>query len=176
MHRMVAAGFSLCSRFKIVMSQIQAHMHRLEPELYKGTVYCTFTCCVQNRFPLFIEEEIFKLFESKLLGSLSKFYCNAQVYLFMPDHIHLLLNSESDLGDVRKAVIDFKQQTGYWLSKQRPTVKWQKDFFDHILRKEEDIEKQVKYILENPVRKGLVNDWKDYPYKGSTIYDFNEWR
>jgi REP element-mobilizing transposase RayT len=93
----------------------------------------------------------------------------------MPDHVHLLLDSEHDDGDVRKVMIDFKQQTGYWLSKNTPTIKWQKDFYDHVLRKNEDLEKQVGYILENPLRKGMVKDWKDYPYKGSTIYDLNEW-
>lgn len=41
--------------------------------------------------------------------------------------------------------------------------------------KDDDIEKQVYYILENPVRKGLVNNWKEYPFKGSTIYNFEKW-
>jgi len=48
-------------------------------------------------------------------------------------------------------------------------------FYDHILRKDEDIPKQINYILQNPVRKGLVKNWKDYPYKGSTLYNLNEW-
>jgi hypothetical protein len=43
------------------------------------------------------------------------------------------------------------------------------------LRKEEDIKKHVMYILNNPVRKGIVENWKNYPYKGSTKFDFNEW-
>ena len=149
--------------------------HRLTPDLYKGNICCAFTCCIKDRFPLFVDNEPFKLFEEKLLASLKKFHCDAHVYLFMPDHVHLLLDSEYDEGDVRKAIIDFKQQTGYWFSKNKPAIKWQKDFYDHVLRKEEDLEKHVYYILENPIRKGLVTDWKKYPYKGSTIYDFNEW-
>jgi hypothetical protein len=34
---------------------------------------------------------------------------------------------------------------------------------------------EIDYILTNPVRKGLVNNWKDYPLKGSTIHDFSKW-
>ena len=32
----------------------------------------------------------------------------------------------------------------------------------------------VRYILYNPVRKQLVENWKDYKYKGSQVYDLNE--
>lgn len=56
-----------------------------------------------------------------------------------------------------------------------PAIKWQKDFYDHILRKDEDVKKHVMYILNNPVRRGIVENWKDYPYKGSTKFNFYEW-
>ena len=46
-------------------------------------------------------------------------------------------------------------------------TKWQKDFYDHVIRKSEDIAVQVRYILDNPVRKGLVPTWEEYPFKGS---------
>ena len=29
-----------------------------------------------------------------------------------------------------------------------------------------------RYVLENPVRKGLTQDLREYPFKGSTLYDF----
>ena len=45
--------------------------------------------------------------------------------------------------------------------------RWQKDFYDHIIRTNEDIVAQVKYILDNPVRKGVVLSWERYPFKGS---------
>ena len=69
----------------------------------------------------------------------------------------------------------FKQKTGFRLSKNKKGVIWQKDYFDHILRKDEVLEKHVKYILGNPVRAGLTKDWKAYPFKGSTVYDFATW-
>ena len=48
-----------------------------------------------------------------------------------------------------------------------PDYFWQKDFYDHVIKKEESIAKQVRYILNNPVRKGLVDLWDKYPYSGS---------
>ncbi len=46
-------------------------------------------------------------------------------------------------------------------------IGWQKDFYDHLIRKSENLAVQVKYILDNPVRKGLVSSWQAYPFKGS---------
>jgi len=41
---------------------------------------------------------------------------------------------------------------------------WQKNFYDHIVRKEESILKIAEYILNNPVRKGMALRWESYPY------------
>lgn len=53
------------------------------------------------------------------------------------------------------------------MSANKVRIHWQKDFYDHIIRNHEDIAVQVKYILDNPVRKGLVSSWQEYPFKGS---------
>ena len=46
---------------------------------------------------------------------------------------------------------------------------WHISYYDHILRKEEAIESVGLYILENPVRKGLVSDFSEYPFSRSFI-------
>jgi hypothetical protein len=43
---------------------------------------------------------------------------------------------------------------------------WQKRWYDHILRRNQDVRKSGEYILNNPVRRGLVEDWHEYPYCG----------
>lgn len=53
------------------------------------------------------------------------------------------------------------------MSMNKSGMKWQKDFYDHIIRTKEDMVTQVKYILDNPVRKRLVSSWEEYPFKGS---------
>jgi hypothetical protein len=81
------------------------------------------------------------------------------------------MEGKSDRSDLWKMIVLFKQKTGFWLSQNAPEIQWQKDFYDHIHRKDEDLKKQIRYILENPFRKKLVSDWKIYPFKGSL--DFN---
>jgi len=68
----------------------------------------------------------------------------------------------------------FKQLSGYWLARNRPEVRWQRGFYDHVLRREEDILVHLRYIAENPVRRGLVDDWRDYGFTGSDVFDLRD--
>ena len=43
---------------------------------------------------------------------------------------------------------------------------WQASFYDHVLRKDEDIEAVAAYITANPVRKGMGSCPEEYPYRG----------
>jgi REP element-mobilizing transposase RayT len=155
--------------------KIKERKHRLQRDAYKGRVRCAFTVCVDNKRTLFISDHIFHSMEEMLLEAIIKANCDAHIYLFMPSHCHLLIEGKSEESDLWQSVVDFKRKSGYWLARNHPSEEWQKDFYDHILRKDEDLIKQVRYILGNPVRKGLVEDWKVYPFKGSTLYDFNQW-
>ena len=93
----------------------------------------------------------------------------------MPDHAHIILERKSIISDLRNLITAFKQRTG-WLLKEKTNnkYKWQKDFYDHIHRKDEDLIMQVKYIAENPVRKKMVFNWQEYKYIGSLNYNLKE--
>jgi putative transposase len=41
---------------------------------------------------------------------------------------------------------------------------WQPESFDHVLRSSENLDAKMIYVLENPVRLGLVDDWIKYPW------------
>lgn len=149
--------------------------HRLPVELYRGLKVVSITACVYNRISFFTTPERFTVCEGILLDALKQFECAAEVYLFMPDHAHLLLRGESQTADVLRAVKLLKQKSGFWLSRNHAFVLWQKDYYDHILRNDREIEKHIRYILYNPVREGLVENWQKYPFKGSTIHNLDEW-
>ncbi len=85
----------------------------------------------------------------------------------MLDHVHFILSGIKDDANLWGAVVRFKQKTGFYLKRRNGLFQWQKDFYDHIIRQNENLITQVRYILDNPVRKGLVNNWNDYPLKGS---------
>jgi len=91
----------------------------------------------------------------------------------MPDHMHVVLHGRSDAADAWQAMVDFKQKTGFWFARHRPLTAWQKDFYDHVIRADEDLGAQIRYVADNPVRRGLVKVWTEYPFTGSLGIDLN---
>jgi REP element-mobilizing transposase RayT len=47
---------------------------------------------------------------------------------------------------------------------QRQGSLWQAQYFEHAVRRDEDLNEIVLYMLNNPVRAGLVQDFHDYPF------------
>jgi len=41
---------------------------------------------------------------------------------------------------------------------------WQRESFDRIVRSDENLRRKREYIINNPVRAGLVSSWDDYPW------------
>ncbi|KAF0162255.1 MAG: hypothetical protein FD188_209 [Ignavibacteria bacterium] len=156
-------------------SNIVEKKHRLDSEVYKGGSFVSFTICIKERMELFSNQNTVRAFEKILLEELEKKECAAWVYVFMPDHVHIIISGKTAIADPRKCIAMFKQKTGYWLSQNHRGFFWQKDYYDHILRNDEDLVRHIKYILNNPVRAGMVSYWKEYKYFGSTEYNLYEW-
>lgn len=146
---------------------IQEKKHRLPKEYYKGRISVAFTLCLKGNNRIFFNNNIVTVFTDILNSVVSKSNCIVPVYCFMPDHQHVIITGTSVDTDIWKTMVNYKQKTGFWLTENKPEVRWQKDFYDHVIRTHEDIAAQVRYILDNPVRKGLVSSWEDYPFKGS---------
>ncbi len=41
---------------------------------------------------------------------------------------------------------------------------WQAGYHDHAVRREEDMEQLVRYVIANPFRAGMVEQVEDYPH------------
>ena len=54
----------------------------------------------------------------------------------------------------------FKGRAAAALRKGGRRAVWQKSFYDHMVRKNEDIRSVLLYLLENPIRMGLVKEWR----------------
>jgi REP element-mobilizing transposase RayT len=78
--------------------------------------------------------------------------------LLMPDHLHALASFPKGT-DMTTIISQWKKYTARQLA-----IIWQRDFFDHRLRKEENFREKEDYIRMNPVRAGLVSKPEDWPY------------
>ncbi|MDO8689248.1 MAG: transposase [Dehalococcoidia bacterium] len=85
----------------------------------------------------------------------------------MPDHLHLALSPIPGRGDIPHLLQGFKSYTTRLAWKHElQGVLWQRRYYDHVARREKDAAAICRYILENPVRKGLVTDAAAWPYSG----------
>ena len=82
------------------------------------------------------------------------------------DHLHVVAPSERDarLGN-------FSAALKRWMREELDASwEWQSGCFDRLLRSDESLHEKWLYLQENPVRAGLIKDWKDWPYR----FEFNE--
>ncbi|MBN8456729.1 MAG: IS200/IS605 family transposase [Verrucomicrobia bacterium] len=78
----------------------------------------------------------------------------------MPDHLHALISLTWKKGDgLSKVLADWKRFTARTCG-----IVWQRDFHDHRIRSESDHQDKWAYIRENPVRKGMVACYEEWPH------------
>ena len=123
---------------------------------------------IHNRSSIFEDVKIVRLFCKHITVNEKKNQCKWLTWVLMPDHFHGLLQ----LGEkvqLSKVIAEFKGTTAYKINAEldRKGKLWQTSFYDHALREEENRKNIARYIVANPLRKGLVKDIKKYPYWNS---------
>ena len=86
-------------------------------------------------------------------------------YVLMPNHLHLFFRLVD--GRLMKTMIGFKR----WTRREAADLLdrsgerfWQREWFDHWSRSALQDERIVEYIRQNPVKAGLVDDYRNWPY------------
>jgi putative transposase len=97
-------------------------------------------------------------------------------YCLMPDHLHALVEAESERSDFQAFVKRFKQITGFAHRRQARKSLWQAGYHERILRNDEASDAVVRYILENPIRARLSREIGEYQFAGSGVHDLDDLR
>ena len=138
---------------------------------FSPAAICSVTISTLNRAPVFREFPITEACIAALTSRAESTGVGLHAYCFMPDHLHLLISPSGETSIV-DFVRDFKSMStriGWQYGHQGKL--WQPRFYDHFLRQDEDLERAVSYVLNNPVRAGIVDDWRTYPFCGSLLHD-----
>ncbi|WP_254064722.1 transposase [Granulicella sp. S156] len=119
------------------------------------------TAVTAQRFPLFqvtAKAELLQqtIFDYRRQG---KFLLHA--FVIMPDHLHALITPAPDVS-LEKAVQFIKGGFSFRLKSKFDV--WIPSFNESQIMTEEKFVNCVRYIEDNPVRKGLVLRAEDYPY------------
>lgn len=93
-------------------------------------------------------------------------------WVIMPDHVHVLIEGRTESADIREWVRRFKHRSamGYQRRTGRARL-WQTSFYDRMLRTEDSRQRICQYIFENPCRKELCDDWRDWPWSGGHMHE-----
>jgi putative transposase len=137
---------------------------RLPKQNYIGPRAYFLTLCTRDRIPHFRSHRIARWLLDSLQQIAAQQSFTLRAYCLMPDHLHVLLQGDSSSSDLLSFVKTFKHKTTFYFRVKTGKTLWQITFFDHILRTAEDLSRTAEYILLNPVRAGLVQRAKDYPY------------
>ena len=130
---------------------------------YNDAQIFSLTICTWRRLPLFKNVAYAAVLIDTLHAGLFAEKSKRYAYCLMPDHLHLLMSPDG------VCLIDlinrWKSFTANLIRKEGLLSKcWQRSFYDHALRKDEEIRTTAEYIVHNPVRAGLVNHWREYAY------------
>ncbi len=96
-------------------------------------------------------------------------------YVLMPDHVHVFVRITSEMtlsrwvGGLKqmlgKAIVSLGHEPTR-IHESRLRSFWQPGFFDRLLRHDESYEQKWEYVVQNPVRAGLVKQSADWLFQG----------
>ena len=87
-------------------------------------------------------------------------------FVVMPDHVHLFCSPVQIPGVTVQAWVGYWKRLAGHASSMCSRV-FQKECWDTQMRTAEHYGRKLDYVRQNPVRKGLVSLWTDWPYQGT---------
>jgi putative transposase len=128
------------------------------------TVYSVFvTMCTKDRVAYFRDSTTALAAKRSILAQREAGLYWLYAYCIMPDHVHLYIKNRG-LRHLSRIIAGLKVDTCRRAIGRRLT--WQRGYWDEIIRGFQAPAEVVKYVLDNPVRAGLVEDFRDYPFQG----------
>lgn len=134
---------------------------------YPSGSYVYFITIRTNSFkPYFLKKELAQLVETTLDFRIKQKEVLIYCYCIMPDHLHMLLSLEKEYD---KSLSNWISSFKRFISKEAKSkfgiqTMWHRNYYDHVVRREESLSTICDYILSNPIRKNIVDNWEDYPF------------
>ncbi|MDP8208824.1 MAG: transposase [Candidatus Electryonea clarkiae] len=120
-----------------------------------------FTFVTHNRIPVFKSRDDYLKIWQEWRNVSSKADGELIAYVFLPDHIHLLI--KQGIIPFSEQVRSFKRKMNMLFVEKKGTI-WQARFWEHKIWDDDDYRKHVDYIHFNPVKHNLVRNPYDWKY------------
>jgi REP element-mobilizing transposase RayT len=121
-------------------------------------------------FPqLLIRSEIALIIQNSFKYLDGNKYC-LHAYCIMSNHVHLLLTPFVETGQEKQSVINITKSLKRFTAREinkllgQEGSLWSQESYDHLVRNDKEFFRIGFYIINNPVKAGLVTDWKEWKY------------
>ncbi len=127
-----------------------------------GATYFVTACC-KGRHPYLAEPTVAEIVFRTWREVAENHAFRVWGLCVMPDHLHLLAECVGGTHALSDLIRDAKSIS---LTRVRgiAPLYWQAKAYDHILRNDEDPHACLHYTINNPVRKGLTDDSRTWPW------------
>jgi putative transposase len=131
------------------------------------------TQVVHQRIPVFGQPHFVELLRQDLHETKRHHPFSMIGYCFLPEHFHLMIRptGASNFSDIMHSLKpNFTKHYKACLGISGRMKFWQKGFWDHVIRDEDDFQRHLDYIHYNPVKHGLVQRPEDWPHSSYTSW------
>jgi len=117
-----------------------------------------------NRSDIFLQDEDYDIFLQIVCKACRNYRVIVHDYCIMSNHFHLLV--ETELENLSGFMKHINSNYAIYFNKKykRSGHLWQGRFYSRYITSEEYFYTIIRYIEQNPVEAGIVNDIKEYPY------------
>lgn len=127
--------------------------HSVSSQIYHVTI------TTLDRKPVFKDLGAARRMIAILMFTHASGWADSICFVVMPDHVHWLFV----LGDnksLQELIRSIKRES----TRKIDALQWQRGFYDHAVRREEDIKSIARYIVNNPLRADLVGSVREYSH------------
>ncbi len=141
-----------------------ANFHLLRGRTSQVGGYYSITAVVRGRRPLLVQGNNASILRDELQRVTQEGAADTLAWVVMPDHLHWLFQLRQ--GSLGRCLQRFKSRSARAINLGMGSTGplWQGGYYEHCLRNEEYLLTQARYLVANPLRKGLVTKIDDYPF------------
>jgi putative transposase len=132
-----------------------------------------FTVNLLDRSSSLLVEEI-DLLRAAIQRTRNRFPFHIDAFVVLPDHMHAVWTLPPDDSDFSLRWRLIKQHFARSLPRDEPISRvrrargergiWQRRFWEHLIRDDEDYRRHIEYCYINPMKHGLVLRVRDWPF------------
>ncbi len=162
-------------RLKFSGAQLRKELYQLDKK-YFGRFDEWLDRCIEESPRWLAEERIAQIVVNELHALDGERYALI-AYCIMPNHVHMVIDTAKHrfkpahhgptvpypLTDTLKLL---KGRTARYCNQAlgRSGKFWHHESYDHVVRDEKEYERIIWYVLNNPVKAGLVRNWEDWKF------------